>query len=1505
MRAGLKTPQNDQSHVGAAVASKQPGEAPPPVEAPPPPPGETETGGLPGVQDWGRDGPSQGVYPLQLVADETAYGREPCLRVGASTTTVAGLLQPTVRRTCDPTQGVARSCQDTCNTAASDAQLCVAVDSYCCTTAVMSEDAAIRGKIDMNSPAVERAGGGVRGIAGTVLPLVGRFNGIVFYFYGKAITIDVYVMKDWHMGSVDMLLGYDTLVKYHGVSDYAKGTTTFHDLKLTIGRGPVQHAAPLQWRRQIMNINATVKAAKEMPADAELAAARDPARVTVTALVGAPHAGKSACLAYIVAALTLLGVTVFVANEGASEVIAEMGSPPFVEGDVAGKAEFQRRVMQRAQRNMTRAVQSAQTHAAAASPHGLAPTTTMVIMDRCPHCCLCFVSDAEGAEMCRRHNVTPMTKAYDLVLILQSTATDDELSFDMAADNALRFHDRAESAAVERQVHKVYGGHHCVRVVPVHGHIEEKARECTAAICTFLGLSQPSEGSARDATAARLSRDPGSDDAVLQLNQAMQEPAPYVDVTQAVASVAHATAYDDFTCAACEDGGSMAVKQRSEWQVEGPPTQWVDCDHGVVQVSGKAGDPYGVTSAAGGVVQQCFNAACCQRAADMYALWSPQCAQARIDAAEKTRTDLLVHATRVRAPGALSILKRRGACGDDGVMTVQGEYLPGSVAEATERHPRAESGSRKAAKQPLTDLYMQQEQATDSLYLTWPTKMTVPERLVHQYARFLARCNEVNGSPFVNMPSRVAQFRHWMSRTIQPSYLQRYTDPATGKAPAWVRQLLDSMRGSVAQNKQWADQARVVFEASVLNHICMEEGNAPPGRRTTPRPGGVTFAEETDDLTCLCDQRTAECVCLKKANVTHVPFKDIVKLDGPAENGEKEAGHSEYPSVVTDGQDRRWMTRLRRLNFLNDGALDALKRRQLQKRDADPLAFRGCTGCGYNESVGQCICSLGAQSDEQRDASAEPGTKPSKSCYGGTQPACAEELRDLLQTATNGGLHGDDALKGIQEQEGSLNRRGLSLYANGGGWRADDRAMMRQQALYLPGEIQRRLLDMGLQGAAGKAREMVVRRRLYRLSEPSATSGNDARTILHERPDAYTTEGFDQALLYAERYARPLGDVSHENEVDENDHKVALAVGASDLTEVLVELKPEWFKADHPGPNMETTTVCKGTAWDDEVKQVGAARQFAFMRVVDHEGSGAHVADIMYHHGGTQQVTVNVEACAAVMPNPNQADAHRRQRQRKQRLRKKLATDDAMRVGGLITKAEGWRKPGCPFTPPSGQPPTCITPEIHQWLNAESERLQVVRNVYLPHADIDMFKRAFANVYTASDLDPKNMMTVDWRPGWEADVPKHGLRPQSPAQLKVIITHIKAFVKAGWLERWRGPNPPVIHPIFCITKPTPEGEEQRYRVLVDAQMGNGLCIPPTGPVDTCEGVIQGIQAVSRESYRQIKANQAGTRKLVATEVPVEPDNNWLDAKGRPHVDRPKNIAKKPGTIPYRGGDLGH
>ena len=76
-----------------------------------------------------------------------------------------------------------------------------------------------------------------------------------------------------------------------------------------------------------------------------------------------------------------------------------------------------------------------------------------------------------------------------------------------------------------------------------------------------------------------------------------------------------------------------------------------------------------------------------------------------------------------------------------------------------------------------------------------------------------------------------------------------------------------------------------------------------------------------------------------------------------------------------------------------------------------------------------------------------------------------------------------------------------------------------------------------------------------------------------------------------------------------------------------------------------------------------------------------------------------------------------------------------------------------------------MTPAIREALNAESERMQVIRNVMLPHVNIDKYKKQFANAYTAEDLLPQNMMKVIWRPGWEADVPKHGLRPQSPGNL--------------------------------------------------------------------------------------------------------------------------------------------
>ena len=270
MRDGIKTPQPTGLSVGAAVASKRPE-----VEAPvpglhPPPPGSADSDD----DSYDRDGQgtdlrTQGYvsdcFPVEIVGcpDPGATTAHP-IQVGINeivTVNGGGLITPTAERSCQPMHDAVKSCTDMCNTGATDVQLCAAVDSFCCTTCVMGMEAARKGGIDLDSVLAEKADGGVRGIAGQVMPLVGRFNGITFYFYGKAIVIDVYVMREWHMGKVDLLIGYDTLVKYRGVSDFAKGITTFHDLNLVIGRGNAQHAAPVapaDWTDQVAAMNAVL-----------------------------------------------------------------------------------------------------------------------------------------------------------------------------------------------------------------------------------------------------------------------------------------------------------------------------------------------------------------------------------------------------------------------------------------------------------------------------------------------------------------------------------------------------------------------------------------------------------------------------------------------------------------------------------------------------------------------------------------------------------------------------------------------------------------------------------------------------------------------------------------------------------------------------------------------------------------------------------------------------------------------------------------------------------------------------------------------------------------------------------------------------------------------------------------------------------------------------------------------------------------------------------------------
>ena len=57
----------------------------------------------------------------------------------------------------------------------------------------------------------------------------------------------------------------------------------------------------------------------------------------------------------------------------------------------------------------------------------------LVVADRCPHCCLCFMDDKAGRELCDVHEVPPMSLEYDLVLLLQSSSTAPGSEYVMAS----------------------------------------------------------------------------------------------------------------------------------------------------------------------------------------------------------------------------------------------------------------------------------------------------------------------------------------------------------------------------------------------------------------------------------------------------------------------------------------------------------------------------------------------------------------------------------------------------------------------------------------------------------------------------------------------------------------------------------------------------------------------------------------------------------------------------------------------------------------------------------------------------------------------------------------------------------------------------------------------------------------------------------------------------------------------------------------------------------------
>ena len=70
-----------------------------------------------------------------------------------------------------------------------------------------------------------------------------------------------------------------------------------------------------------------------------------------------------------------------------------------------------------------------------------------------------------------------------------------------------------------------------------------------------------------------------------------------------------------------------------------------------------------------------------------------------------------------------------------------------------------------------------------------------------------------------------------------------------------------------------------------------------------------------------------------------------------------------------------------------------------------------------------------------------------------------------------------------------------------------------------------------------------------------------------------------------------------------------------------------------------------------------------------------------------------------------------------------------------------------------------------------------------------------------------------------------------------------------------------------------------------------------------EDVVHGIKVMAKESLRQIKANEAETKKLVDTDIPIAGQHvNWLDSYGNRHPDAPPEAPAPKGNMKRIEGD---
>ena len=143
---------------------------------------------------------------------------------------------------------------DTFNMSGSNLQFKAGVDTYAGVCAVLSEEAAIKGNLDLNHENCERVGA-VHGVTGDSLHIVCRFNGLRIYIDKRELVLDVYIARNFNCASVDLLVGAQTLRHYGADISMGPGTCILPKQRLVLGRGHISEVAASVTTSQIDHLD--------------------------------------------------------------------------------------------------------------------------------------------------------------------------------------------------------------------------------------------------------------------------------------------------------------------------------------------------------------------------------------------------------------------------------------------------------------------------------------------------------------------------------------------------------------------------------------------------------------------------------------------------------------------------------------------------------------------------------------------------------------------------------------------------------------------------------------------------------------------------------------------------------------------------------------------------------------------------------------------------------------------------------------------------------------------------------------------------------------------------------------------------------------------------------------------------------------------------------------------------------------------------------------------------